>query len=559
MKKWIFLIFLSFSMLLGVCLADQPKNVILMISDGAGFNAFEAASYYQHGQLGQQVYDSFDVKIACTTYKLKSNGKPQGYDPAQMWSSFNYVRINPTDSAAAATAINSGVKTSAGAVNVNFNKKRLRTASEILEDVGKSTGAVTSVYFSHATPACVSAHNAYRNRYEQIANEMIYDTGLDVIMGCGEGSAGNLYVGGDDTWADIIDEDGANRFEYIADKNDFAMIADSNYAQYWPDKVLGICHATSTLSNNLANVPTLATMSVGALNVLSRNENGFYVMIEGGAVDWENHARNITGMVREQVGFNDAVEAVVDWIEDNGGWDKNLLMITSDHECGMIWGPNSYTDVNDTGLYVPGVDIFNDWNHVVNNGDGNIPGVQYGHTYHTNALVPFYAKGAGSEIFAGLIRGNDSNAGAFWDFSGDYIDNTDIFNAMYSLCVDIGLDFENHDGLVNFKEYAAMVNAYGSVRGDWNWNEDCDISEPTDGVIDVADFVVLADNWIGNFMSCDFNFDGVVDFIDYCIMSDAWNSSPGFIGWDPACDVGLPKDDYIDESDLSVLADNWLE
>jgi len=318
LKKYFFFMFLLPLMACGVCLSDQPKNVILMISDGAGFNAFEAASYYQYGQLGQQVYDGFPVKIACTTDMLKINGKRQGYDPAQMWSDFNYVRINPTDSAAAATAINSGVKSYAGAINFNFVRKGLRTSAEILEDIGKSTGAVTSVQISHATPACVSAHNISRTNPNQIANEMIYESGLDVIMGCGEGVRDNLFVGGNDTWADITDEDGANRFVYIADKNDFAEIADSNYAEYWPDKVLGICHAGNTLSDNPADVPTLATMSVGALNVLSKNENGFYVMIEGGAVDWENHARNITGMVREQVGFNEAVEAVVGWIEGNG-------------------------------------------------------------------------------------------------------------------------------------------------------------------------------------------------------------------------------------------------
>jgi len=224
-----------------------------------------------------------------------------------------------------------------------------------------------------------------------------------------------------------------------------------------------------------------------------------------------------------------------------------------------VTGPNTYTDVNNTGAYTHGLDIFNDWNHVVNNGGGNIPGVQYGYTYHTNALVPFYAKGVGSEIFAGLVRGNDSNAGAFWNFSGDYIDNTDIFNAIYSLCADVSLDFENHDGLVNFKEYAAMINAYQTVQGNLNWDPDCDVSKVADGVIDIADFIVLADNWLGNFMSCDFNFDGFVDSDDYDIMSDAWNSSPGLTGWNAACDVALPKDDYIDDLDLAVLLDNWLE
>ena len=89
------------------------------------------------------------------------------------------------------------------------------------------------------------------------------------------------------------------------------------------------------------NVPTLATMSKAAINCLDNNPKGFYLMIEGGAVDWANHANQPDRMIEEQIDFVEAVEAVVAWIESHGGWDETLLILTADHECGLLWGPNS--------------------------------------------------------------------------------------------------------------------------------------------------------------------------------------------------------------------------
>ncbi|NCC94908.1 MAG: alkaline phosphatase, partial [Opitutae bacterium] len=114
--------------------------MILMISDGAGFNAFQAAGYFEHGELGKQPYDGFPVHLACTTYMLNfvdAEGRPipaprdgsvpegavaawpQLYDPLAMWSDFNYpMGANDymafTDSAAAATALYTGRKTTSG-------------------------------------------------------------------------------------------------------------------------------------------------------------------------------------------------------------------------------------------------------------------------------------------------------------------------------------------------------------------------------------------------------------------------------------------------------------
>lgn len=171
-------------------------------------------------------------------------------------------------------------------------------------------------------------------------------------------------------------------------------------------------------------------MTRGALRVLARNPRGFFLMVEGGAVDWANHANNLGRMIEEQIDFNHAVEAVVDWIALNGGWQENLLIVTSDHECGMLWGPGSYIDKDGNGHYDHEVDVFVDWMPIENNGIGNLPGVQYGSGVHTNALVPLYAHGAGAHALRHTLDGRDIGAALFWNFSGGYVDNTDIFFLM---------------------------------------------------------------------------------------------------------------------------------
>jgi len=78
----------------------RPLNIILMITDGCGYNCFDLASFYQHGLAGRQIYDSFPVRFPMSTYSASSTP----YDPEKAWSAFDFVLSDPTDSAAAATA-----------------------------------------------------------------------------------------------------------------------------------------------------------------------------------------------------------------------------------------------------------------------------------------------------------------------------------------------------------------------------------------------------------------------------------------------------------------------
>ena len=222
----------------------QPKavkNVIVMISDGCGYNHITATDYYVGAK---QAYEQFPVRLGMSTYEYENTedklvsydpiGDPNdpndedldyglwstknllGYDPVQMWDDFSYSAYPlSTDSASAATAMASGVKTYNGAIGVDINGSAVQLVSQRAEAQGKATGVVTTVEWSHATPAGFVAHNVSRNDYAAIAQEMIYSSATDVIMGAGNpwfddngksiATANTFkYVGGEETWKDLV-------------------------------------------------------------------------------------------------------------------------------------------------------------------------------------------------------------------------------------------------------------------------------------------------------------------------------------------------------------------
>ncbi|MEK8227934.1 alkaline phosphatase [Oerskovia sp. M15] len=151
------------------------------------------------------------------------------------------------------------------------------------------------------------------------------------------------------------------------------------------------------------NVPSLPQMTDAALNVLSNaSDEGFFVMIEGGAIDWASHDNNTAGAVEEQVDFNRTIETVVDWVEENSSWDETLVVITADHECGYLSGPAA------NPAWTP-----------IQGAQGEAPQVSWNSGGHTNHLVPVYAKGPGSEQLAAAATGTDPVRGA-------YLDNADV-------------------------------------------------------------------------------------------------------------------------------------
>jgi alkaline phosphatase len=486
--------------------APGARNVILMISDGAGFNGWLAADYYE-GRAGTQSYQTarpdgtapyigasahYALRLIAEDGSVLDNdqidaargAEEQYYDPRDRWTrlegafdnDFGPVSIaytSYTDSAAAGTALHTGRKTSSGRVNMTWDgSQRLQTIGHIAHEMGMATGAIATVQVSHATPASVWAQVDFRSQYAEIFRQMA-DGRLDVMMGTGNpyfGAGGRPveepddrafnYVGGRETWEALTSEEGLNGYTLIRERAQFEQLAEGRGGL--PRKLIGILpsigatQATrmdfpqdgSTPSGMAFNpdMPDLATMSLAALNVLNQDEDGFFIMIEGGAVDWMGHANNMPRFIEEQMDFTAAVNAVIDWVETHSSWDETLLIVTSDHETGGIWGEGTFEaasglpqqitmdqEILGQTRFDPERDRFVEFRAVQDRGPGEIPGHQFASGNHTNDLVPLWALGAGSDLFEQFER-HDAFAQELWGepygWDGNYVDNTAVFQVM---------------------------------------------------------------------------------------------------------------------------------
>jgi len=440
----------------------RARNVIVMIADGASPNTWKAASYYRFGVTGHEVYDGFDVKLYASTYPLNLSTVPTGsdegtvtFDPQAIWddtpdagqvtgalgtydnlfAGYSYARANATDSAAAATALASGHKTYNNAINWSNDDTRLKNIGEYAVESGRALGVITTVPWSHATPAGFLAHNRSRNNYAGIGQEIVRSGLATVVMGSGSPDFDNdgkpvraveesafRYVGGKAVWNDL--KGGKTAYHLIETKADFEALAEGKLNFHGKTKILGTAQTANTLQfsrsgvaagDRLDNQPDLATMTRGALNVLSKDEDGFFLMVEGGAVDWAAHANNLPRLIEEQLDFNYAVEAAVKWVEANSSWDDTLIIVTTDHGNGLLLGPDS-----DDKAYAP----------IVSQGAGALPLVRWHTDNHTRELVPLFAKGAGADYFLKVAQKHEGLArhkGAATSWY--YVDNTDVFRA----------------------------------------------------------------------------------------------------------------------------------
>lgn len=400
------------------------KNVILLVFDGMDWQNTQAASIYRNKKVlyrqgrgtGLAFLDyekansdfgycvtspystasKYDVDAQAVTEPQRFSGgysaefggqKPWSVpgDPSYLLGKRKTLKNPYTDSAASATSLNTGKKTYNAAINVGTQGERLTPLAHEMQESGVAIGVVTSVPISHATPACVYAHNVHRNDYQDITRDLLglksashRDTalkGVDVLIGCGWGAEkdderdkqgrnyvpGNKYLG----MFDLKKIDAANGGEYtvamrtpgakgnevLAQAADKAVEDSTRLFGFFGtshghlpyqtadgmfDPTRGISGVESYKPQDISENPTLAEMTKAALNVLQHKETGFYLMVEAGDVDWANHNNNVDNSIGAVFSGEAAFIEITKWVEENSSWDETSLIVTSDHGHMMV-------------------------------------------------------------------------------------------------------------------------------------------------------------------------------------------------------------------------------
>ncbi len=261
----------------------KGKNLIYIIGDGMGFNHIDNSKLYmEKDSLAFEEYYQGEV----TTHSASDA---------------------VTDSAAAATALATGVKTNNKYVGVDTEMKDLQNIMELSKLHGRRTGIVTTDYLSGATPGGFSAHVTRRTD----ANGMINDQA--------EGAVDLLIGKNDSTYSRLSKKFTDNGFEYT----------DS------ADKLLALPKEGKVVGNieNLSDTPLKDYVAYALDFLTENNENSFTLMIEGAYIDKRSHDKDIMQMIDAFINLNGAVDYVLEWAK---GRDDTVVIFTADHETGSL-------------------------------------------------------------------------------------------------------------------------------------------------------------------------------------------------------------------------------
>ena len=326
----------------------EPKNFIYMIGDGMGFNIVEVTRAKYEDSLYQKklAINQLPVQSSQTTYSAN----------AQV-----------TDSAAGGTALSTGFKTSNQTVAMTHDDTEgYKTLLELAAEKGKSTGIVATSNVVDATPASFTAHVADRYMSEGIASQQldkIIDGSLDIILGGGRNNYNSI----------------GNK-----DKLQAAKDASATYIENWSEAenaklpLIGL-FAQDHLDTHDENTPSIAQMTDLAIDLLSEDENGFFLMIEGSQIDKKAHNNEFDNELKEMYDFDCAITVAMRFVALN---PDTVLIITADHETGGLEIPADATS-------------------------GNFGSAYYTTGNHTYKPVPVAAVGKGTEALLGINENID--------------------------------------------------------------------------------------------------------------------------------------------------------
>ncbi|TKU77564.1 alkaline phosphatase [Citrobacter sp. wls710] len=401
-------------------LNDKPaKNIILLIGDGMGDSEITAARNYAEGAGGFfKGIDALPLTGQYTHYALdKKTGKP------------DYV----TDSAASATAWTTGVKTYNGALGVDIHEKDHATILEMAKAAGLATGNVSTAELQDATPAALVAHVTSRKCYgpgvtrekcptnalekggKGSITEQLLNARPDVTLGGGAKTFAETAAAGEWQGKTLREQAQARGYQIVSDAETLAAITEANQDKpllglfsegnmpvHWEgpkasyhgnlDKPVVTCTPNPKRDDT---VPTLAQMTDKAIELLSKNEKGFFLQVEGASIDKQDHAANPCGQIGETVDLDEAVQRALAFAKQDG---NTLVVVTADHaHASQIVAPDTKA---------PGL------TQALNTKDGAVMVISYGNSEeesqeHTGSQLRIAAYGPHAANVVGLTDQTD--------------------------------------------------------------------------------------------------------------------------------------------------------
>ena len=306
----------------------EIRNIIMLIPDGLDNNATSLARWLKS-------YDSetghVDNSVALNMDELVS-GIVRSY-----WTDGDIIG-GIADSAPAATSLATGHLTMNRFLGVTADSVPVASILDAARLMGKSTGLIATSNLQHATPGGFSSHHNERGHYDIIVDQQVHKN-IDVVLSAGyrfmippeQTMFGHISVTGDrQDDRNLIDTLESRGVEVIFTRDEMLQASDGPLWGFFHPHALA--YEIDRVYNR-PDEPSLAEMTNVALEILSQNDEGFFLMVEGSKIDWAGHDNCVVGMVHDTLAFDDAVGVALDFAKECG---QTMIVISPDHATGGI-------------------------------------------------------------------------------------------------------------------------------------------------------------------------------------------------------------------------------
>lgn len=297
----------------------KAKNVIMLIADGMSTEGITLARQVKGENLAM---DEISVGSVITSW---ANGPI-------------------TDSAPGGTVYATGEKTNNKYIGTSVNDTPMANILEGVESVGKATGIIATSEITHATPGDFTAHTNNRKYYNQILKQQV-NQNMEVVIGGGFNKPSGFtsevpekdFTSYYKEQVNNIKEEG---FDFITTKDELKSYNGNKLWGSFADADLKYDYDRQNDNDNIQ--PSLKEMTEKAIEVLNKDKDGFFLMVEGSKIDWAAHANNTVGIVSDILAFDNAVKSAIDFAKKDG---NTVVVVTTDHgNSGITIGSNYYNE-----------------------------------------------------------------------------------------------------------------------------------------------------------------------------------------------------------------------